>query len=177
MNLKLLLFTRSDWRGNDKRFEADYEQTNKIEINLDKEAKGYRMCVDYGKVKVPVSAAFISDSLVVAAAADGLILVDIEASAVVTKINTDRHADVFHGVTTPMSRIIFSADKIWSPGRVYVTWLEPGVSDLKKVLCTFTRYSNCRFGGRLHPQHHHLYSLLQRLYNISIVMTEKKTGF
>ena len=71
------------------------------------------MCVDYGKVKVPVSAAFISDSLVVAAAAaDGLILVDIEASAVVTKINTDRHADVFHGVTTPMSRIIFSADKI-----------------------------------------------------------------
>ena len=46
------------------------------------------------------SAAFISDSLVVVAAADGLILVDIEASAAVTRINYDRHADVYYSNDT-----------------------------------------------------------------------------
>ena len=133
-----------------KEFEAKYKLTNKVEINLGKEAKGYRFCVDYGKILVsfwdvslllvynldgnlykqvtlqgkvdtPTSAAFISDSLVVVAAADGLIIVDIEASAVVIRINADRHADVFYSndtiyalnVTKKFVEIIRKAADVW----------------------------------------------------------------
>ena len=48
-----------------------------------------------GKVKQPVSAAFLSDGEIAVACKDGLVVVDIETASVAQRINTDHVTDVF----------------------------------------------------------------------------------
>ena len=110
-------------------FETKYKLTNKVEIFICEPAKGHRLCVGYGKTLFCFydnylavynldglspykqlnigqgfietwSAAFIGNSLVVVALTDGLFLVDIETSAVVTRINNNHHAEVFYNNDT-----------------------------------------------------------------------------
>ena len=176
--------------------EAICKLGKNVEIDLGKEAKVYRLCIGDGKIMVcawnismlliynidgslhkqvdlagkaedPVSAAFISDSLVVVAADDGLIIVDVETSAVDNIVNTDCHADVFYSndtiyalnITKKCVEIIRKGAYKWIVANLIalkIADMEPSATMLVTPSCVYVcNYNNkvfrCNFNGAL-PQ-------------------------